>query len=146
MTSKFDLLPKEKRTAFDALGRGVEATLLDEWEHLVGDAIGPIKLLNGVEGRTGGFGFEHIIAKPERIKQIQSIGFNTVHSYIRYILDDVTHMGFQADRRMVIVREDGPHYHHLICQWDALLRVWSVTTAIPKRNMRNLTVSWKKAA
>lgn len=140
------IIPREKRTAFDALGRSVECELLRDWEVLVGARLGPIKLLNGVEGRTGGFGLEHIQAKPERIKQISSFGFGTVHSYLRFVLEFVTHMGFQQDGRMVLIREDGRQFHHIICQWDPTLHVWSITTAIPKRNMRDVVVSWKRAA
>ncbi len=140
------ILPREKRTAFDALGRSVEFKLLSDWEELAGEAQGPIKLLNGIEGRAGGFGLDHILAKPGRIKQIESFAYKTVHAYLRFVLQGVTHMGFQADGRMVLVREDGTQYHHVICQWDKALSVWSITTAIPKRNMRDVVVSWKKAA
>jgi hypothetical protein len=30
------------------------------------------------------------------------------------------------------------------CQWDAEIEVWSVTTAIPKNNMRKLNIVWEK--
>ncbi len=146
MKAALPILPREKRTAFDAMGRSVECQLQDGWKPLTGDRNGPIKLLNGIEGRAGGFGLDHILAKPGRIKQIGSFGYKTVHAYLRFVLQGVTHMGFQADGRMVLVREDGTQYHHVICQWDKALSVWSITTAIPKRNMRDVVVSWKKAA
>jgi hypothetical protein len=146
MRPTLPIFPREKRTAFDALGRSVECELLPDWEVLVGARLGPVKLLNGVEGRTGGFGLEHIQAKPDRIKQIASFGFATVHAYVRFVLDQVTHMGFQQDGRMVLIREDGRQFHHIICQWDPALSIWSITTAIPKRNMRDVVVSWKRAA
>jgi hypothetical protein len=139
-------LPKEKRTAFDANGKSAEGVLPEELTRSGQCHDGTIKLLTGVEGRTGGFGLAHVEAKPERLKGISSLGFKTVHAYPRYIFADMTHIGLQEDGRIVVIREDVSSFHHVICQWDQDLRIWSVTTIIPKRHARGINLIWTKAA
>ncbi|TBA38444.1 hypothetical protein [Rhizobium ruizarguesonis] len=105
-------------------------------------APGPIKLLNGVEGANGGFGREHIESHTSRMKQLEGMGYADVVSYIYFVVSNFTHLAVQEDGRLVIVRQDGQLFHHVICQWDEELCNWSVTTALPKHNMRKLEIIW----
>jgi hypothetical protein len=105
---------------------------------------GPIRLLNGVQGHTGGFGCAHIESYASRVSQIQSMGFRGVHDYVRSILSDTAFAGTQEDGRISIVSEKGRNVNHLICQWDEDLLIWSVTTAIPKRHMRGINILWRR--
>lgn len=144
MHPPFKVLPIAKRTAFDQTGRAVEGVIHVEVAALAGINAGPVKLLNGAEGRGGGFGLAHIEANAGRKKQLASLGFQSIHNYVRHIIEGVTMMALQDDGRIILVREDGAEFHHLICQWDGELNIWSVTTAIPKRHARGLIPFWEK--
>ena len=144
MHPPFKSLPFAKRTAFHQTGWAAEGFIHADVALLGGVKSGPVRLLNGAEGRGGGFGLAHIEANAGRMKQLASLGFKAVHSYVRHILADATMIALEPDGRIVIVREDGAEYHHLICQWDVDMGIWSVTTAIPKRHARGLNVFWKK--
>lgn len=136
--------PVAKRTAFDNVGNPVEGAITDEVAALGSIPAGRILLLNGAQGATGGFGLAHLEDNTGRIKQINSLGFKSAHAYVRFILADPTHIAHAEGGRINVIREDGTNYHHLICQWDAELALWSVTTAIPKRHARKLKLIWKK--
>ncbi len=144
MDAMVQLTPAEKRTVFDAKGRGELGVISDNIAEAVGCNSGPIKLLRGVEGRTGGFGEAHIEANSSRMKQLEGVGFTKVVNYARFIADNLSMVGLQADGRIVVITEKDQTFHHLICQWDDQLSIWSVTTAIPKRNMRNVNVLWSR--
>lgn len=136
--------PVAKRTAFDAVGNAVEGEVTEEVAALGAIPAGRILLLNGAQGATSGFGLAHIESNISRMNQIGSLGFRSAHAYVRFILADPTQIAHAENGRINVVREHGTHYHHLICQWDAELDVWSVTTAIPKRHARGLNTIWKK--
>jgi len=139
-------LPVAKRTAFNAVGRSCSGELSQDVAQALGCKSGTIRLLNGYEGQHGGFGLAHIEAHENRIKQIKNSGFHSVHAYISAILDNYSMAALQEDGRIVLIYENSMVYHHLICQWDSDLSIWSVTTAIPKRNIRNLNILWKVSA
>jgi hypothetical protein len=141
---KFSVLPVEKRSALDHLGRRVEGSVSAELAKILGCRAGPVRLLNGVQGHTGGFGFAHIASYENRVTQIKSMGFLGVHDYVSSILSDTACAGTQPDGRVSLVSENGRNVNHLICQWDADLSIWSVTTAIPKRHARGINILWRK--
>jgi hypothetical protein len=141
---KLSILPFEKRSALDHLGRPVEGLISPGLAAILGCERGPIRLLNGVQGHTGGFGCAHIESYASRVSQIQSMGFRGVHDYVRSILSDTAFAGTQEDGRISIVSEKGRNVNHLICQWDEDLLIWSVTTAIPKRHMRGINILWRR--
>ena len=51
-------------------------------------------------------------------------------------------MALQADGRLILMRRDASYSHQVVCQWDADLTIWSVTTAIAMRRERNLNIVW----
>lgn len=77
------------------------------------------------------------------MKQIEGFGFKNIHAYMRGVFEKVAFIGLQPDGRIVLVAEFGGAYHHVVCQWDSDVDAWSVTTAIPKRNMRDVVVMWR---
>jgi hypothetical protein len=135
--------PPEKRTSFDRIGRPAEGEITQEQAAALGCTAGIVRLLTGVQGRSGGFGAAHIESNASRMKQIEGLGFKSLHAYLRYVLANVSFIGKQSDGRVVLVADFQAVYHHVICQWDADLKIWSVTTAIPKRNKRDVEVLWK---
>lgn len=136
-------IPVPKRTVFTKTGLGDLGAISEAIAAEVSIPHGPIKLLNGVEGATGGFGREHIESHVSRMKQLQGMGYSDVVSYVYYVASAFTYVAQQEDGRIIIVREDGSLYHQVICQWDEDLNVWSVTTAIPKNNIRKLKIVWR---
>jgi hypothetical protein len=138
------IIPLEKRTAFDPLGRPVEGEITVEVAEKLDCEAGGIKLLNGVQGHSSGFGVRHIESYAGRVAQITTMGHITVHAYVRLVISEFGWAGCQDDGRICLVYEDKHGFHHVICQWDIDLSIWSVTTAIPKRHMRNINVRWKK--
>ena len=140
---KFTPLPIEKRTAFDNTGKPVEGALPQGLCELHGLNEGPLLLLNGIEGRTGGFGLAHIEANHSRIKQIGGLGYKSVHAFIRYVFENYSIIAIQLDKRLIIISAKAADYYNVVCQWDDDRSVWSVTTALPKRHRRNLNVIWE---
>lgn len=102
-----------------------------------------MKLLNGVEGNSGGFGRIHIESHASRAKQLEGLGYKDVISYVAFVTAEFNFVGMQDDGRIILIREHSGMYHHVICQWDDDLQIWSITTAIPKNNMRKVNVIWK---
>lgn len=141
---KIVILPLEKRASLDKRGYPAEFSLTPDQASAANCAAGVVRLLNGVQGRSSGFGAAHIESNINRMKQIEGLGFKSLHSYIRFVFDNVRFVGKQEDGRIVLVSESNGIFHHVIGQWDDELRIWSVTTAIPKRNMRDVKVVWEK--
>jgi hypothetical protein len=138
------VLPVEKRSALDHLGRRAEGVISPELAQILGCRAGPVRLLNGVQGHTGGFGFAHIESYRSRVLQIQSMGFRGVHDYVLHILSETAFAGLQENGRICLISEKGQSFNYLICQWDAEVSLWSVTTVIPKRHMRDVNVLWRR--
>jgi hypothetical protein len=134
------ILPFAKRTVTDKRGNGDLGVITNEIALAIKCNPAVIRLLNGVEGRTGGFGLAHIEGR--RIDRILGLGFADVHSYAHFIASGFTEIAIQEDGRLVLLREAKSLYHWLICQWDDELGIWSVTTVIPKPHKRELTVVW----
>jgi hypothetical protein len=105
---------------------------------------GPIRLLQGLEGRRSGFGLEHILAKPGRLRQIETLGFRDVVSYVQYVATNFSAVAMEDNGRLLFHLDYSGCSHELICQWDDAIGVWSVTTIIPKRISRNLNVVWRR--
>ena len=137
-------LPKEKRTVFDSAGRGDLGLLPADIARDIGCCAGPIRLLRGVEGRTGGFGLAHIESHAGRVRQFESLGYRDVVSFVRFVVSDFDQVIGQEDGRLIFQRERDGVFCLVVCQWDEVAKVWSVTTAIPKRAVRNQKVVWKK--
>lgn len=137
-------LPPEKRTAFDHLGRAVEGNLPPEVCLRLGTSVARMVLLNGFEGRSTGFGLAHIEAKPSRMKQLKGLGYNSAHAFIRDVFQNYSRISLEEGGRLALICERPPDYLVVICQWDAAIGVWSVTTALPKRHMRNARVVWTR--
>lgn len=136
-------LPYEKRTVFTASGNGELCHISAEVAAVCGVNAGPLKLLNGVEGNSGGFGRIHIESHASRVKQLDGLGYKDVISYVAFVAAGYTKIGLQEDRRIIIIREQSGMFHQVVCQWDDELRIWSVTAAIPKNNMRKVVVVWE---
>ena len=105
---------------------------------------GRIVLLNGVEGRSGGWGYEHIAAKENRTAHLKGLGFRDIHAYVGFVLDAFQWLALQDAGRLLMVAEAGGYFHHVPVQWNEGMECWAVTTAIPKRNMRNVMPLWVK--
>ncbi len=138
------LSPVEKRTVFAPNGDSDMGAVTAELAAHIGCQAGPIRLLRGIEGRTGGFGLAHIKANDGREGRILGLGFLSIEHYVRRIATAYDFVGQQDDGRLVFICDQGGCFNHLICQWDGELNLWSVTTAIPKRNMRGVNVLWDR--
>lgn len=106
---------------------------------------GPIKLLNGIQGRHSGYGRVHIESHSSRMKQISGLGFKDVVTYIYSIASSFDKVATQENGRILILTFRDALHHHVICQWDDQLQVWSVTTAIPKAVMREEAIIWERS-
>lgn len=137
-------LPVEKRTVFDSAGRGDLGHLTVAISGNLRCKAGPIRLLRGVEGRSGGFGLAHIESHAGRIRQFESLGYRDVVSFVRFVVSDFDQIIMQEDGRLLFQRERDGVYCQVVCQWDETVQIWSVTTAIPKRAVRNQNVVWNK--
>jgi hypothetical protein len=137
-------IPKEKRTVFGSGGRSDLGFVTIEIAAACKVQTGPIRLLQGLEGRNSGFGLEHILAKPGRLRQIESFGFRDVVSYVQYIATNFSAVATEDSGRLIFQQDYAGCSHELICQWDTALRAWSVTTIIPKRASRNLNIIWRR--
>jgi hypothetical protein len=137
-------LPVEKRTVFDASGRGDLGHLPATISETLSCSAGPIRLLRGVEGRSGGFGLAHIESHAGRMRQFESLGYRDAVSFVRFVVSDFDQIIMQEDGRLLFQRESDGVYCQVVCQWDETVQIWSVTTAIPKRAVRNQNVVWKK--
>ncbi|WP_161913338.1 hypothetical protein [Methylosinus sp. C49] len=138
------IIPPTKRTALDRLGRPAEWALSAAQCDAVVCRRGVVRLLNGVQGRETGFGCAHIESNEGRMKQIRGMGFASLHAYLRRVFADVAFIGKQPDGRIILIAEFELIYHHIVCQWDDDLSIWSITTAIPKRNMRDVNPLWRR--
>jgi hypothetical protein len=137
-------LPVEKRTVFDSLGRGDLGDVPATISKTLRCKAGPIRLLRGVEGRSGGFGLAHIESHAGRMRQLESLGFRDAVSFVRFVASDFDLIIMQEDDRLIFQREKDGVFCQVVCQWDETVQIWSVTTAIPKRAVRNQNVVWKK--
>jgi hypothetical protein len=138
------VIPFEKRTVFDAQGRGDLGTVSDEIAAAINCNAGMIRLLNGVQGRHSGFGLAHIEHHASRIKQVQGLGFRGALDYVRFIASGYDRIASQENGRLMFLREKTGMHHRLVCQWDQELGIWSATTAIPKTGISDLTIVWEK--
>jgi hypothetical protein len=138
------LIPVEKRTVFAPNGDSDMGVVTTEIAATIGCRAGSIRLLRGIEGRAGGFGLAHILANDGREERIRGLGFLTIEHYVRRVATAYDFVGVQDDGRLVLILDHAGCFNHLICQWDEELGVWSVTTAIPKRNMRGVKVMWDR--
>ncbi|PCD66802.1 hypothetical protein [Rhizobium phaseoli] len=136
------LIPVEKRTVFTSAGKGDLAYISAEIAEKAGVSEGTVKLLNGIEGTKGGFGREHIEAR--RMAQISGLGFKDVVSYVYHVVCDFDRIAIQEDGRLMILREHNGLHHIVIVQWDDQLNIWSVTTALPKKVVRDIKIIWEK--
>ena len=105
---------------------------------------GSIRLLHGFQGPRGGFGRLHIEAYPDRLAQLRSEGMAGVVDYVAFVAGDPDAVALERDGRLSVIRRGRRLFHHLICRWDRELSIWSVTTAIPKRNLGKGTILWRK--
>jgi hypothetical protein len=138
------IIPKEKRTVYGSGGRADLGVVTDEMASAAGCNPGPIRLLNGTEGRVSGYGLEHLLAKPGRLAQIEQLGFREVVGYVQFVASNFAVIASQEDGRLLFEAERDGVFHHLVCQWDNELGIWSVTTIVPKRASRGLNVVWKR--
>ena len=100
-------------------------------------------LLSGFEGRSSGFGLAHIEARPQRMKQLNGLGYSSAHGFVRDVFRNYSLVSLQENERLALIYERGADYLFVICQWDNTRSVWSVTTALPKRHKR-LQVVWTR--
>lgn len=136
-------LPKEKRTVFLRNGLGELGEVPEDVAAAIGINAGVIKLLHGVEGRTGGFGLAHIESK-QRIQHFKEMGFAEVVDFVRFVASEYEEFGIQNDGKVVFQRHRDQYVYQIICLWDVDLSIWSVTTAIAKRAERKLKICWKR--
>lgn len=142
LETKIVILPFEKRTVFGPSGKADIGVITDEIAAAVGCQPGSVRLLNGVE-RNGGFGCKHIESHASRIKQFEGLGHRSVFHYCLYVAGGFEAVALQTDGRIVLIRREHQTSHQLICQWDEDLLIWSVTTAIPKRHERGMSIMWE---
>ncbi|MEN9895305.1 MAG: hypothetical protein RIR97_1157 [Pseudomonadota bacterium] len=137
-------IPYEKRTVFPSTGTGDLGFITEEIAATINVRAGPIKLLNGVEGRAGGFGRRHIEAHASRMKQIYGLGYKDVITYVQNVVASFDRIATQENGRILILSYKNNLHHHVICQWDDDISAWSVTTAIPKSTVRNANIVWER--
>jgi hypothetical protein len=78
------------------------------------------------------------------MRQLNILGFVDAVTYVHHVAAQYQFVALEPDGRITVIRESRSLYHHVVCQWDQQLRVWSVTTAIPKNNMRKANIVWKR--
>ncbi|TIL27433.1 hypothetical protein [Mesorhizobium sp.] len=144
MTQAAPILAVEKRTVYDGAGRADLGHVTANVASAINCNAGPIRLLRGIQGRNGGFGLAHIETYEGRVRQFETLGFRDTVSYVRFVACDYDLIIRQTDGRHVFQREKDGYFNQIICQWDLDVGFWSVTTAIPKRAVRNVDIVWRK--
>lgn len=144
MIDKFKPLPYEKRTVYTSSGIGDLGFITNEIAEAINIPAGPIRLLNGVEGRKSGYGREHIEAHPSRMKQLAGLGYRDVVTYVFNVAASFDKIATQENGRILILSFKDNLHHHVICRWDEELCIWSITTAIPKSAVRNANIVWER--
>ncbi len=93
---------------------------------------GPIRLLNGYQGRTGGWGRQHLIQVRERVRAIEALGYPSCDAFVFDVAANWTVAKAAAEAgRLKLVKPTASHELAIVVQWTG--RIWSVTTALPYR-------------
>jgi hypothetical protein len=99
----------------------------------VGLRAGPIRLQVGYPGPKG-FGFLHIRGYPDRVLQIQGMGYKSVVEFCAEIASNFTIVGRARDERIVVAWRT-PYYDlQLILEWKE--NYWTIVTGVPARVAR----------
>jgi hypothetical protein len=95
---------------------------------------GPIRLQVGYPGSKG-FGFLHIQAYSERVKEIAGLGYKSVAEFCAAVGSNFTIIGAARDGRIVLVWKTSYYDLQLIVQWQEE-GYWTIVTGIPTRVAR----------
>ena len=111
---------------------------------LVSLSAGPIRLEYGIPG-DGGYGYSHIQSRPDRILQLQRLGYGTLIEYIAAVGICYNRVcECKETNRLTLVYRHMEHDLRLIVQYNAAC-FWSVTTALPYRVCRD-RILWERQA
>jgi hypothetical protein len=93
---------------------------------------GPIRLLLGYEGRTGGWGLKHLETRNDRVKAIKALGYATCEAFVFEIAAQWVEVHPAAEpERLKLVWPTGGLDLAIVVEWSETF--WSVTTALPFR-------------
>jgi len=76
------ILPREQRSVTAPNGAVFFGVMPDHVAAHLGVAAGEIRLLNGFDHGGKGFGLAHLAAKPQRIKQMNGLGFRNIEQFV----------------------------------------------------------------
>ncbi len=106
-----------------AIGEDVAAAL--------GVQSGPIRLLNGYQGRKG-WGWVHLTQVADRMRAIRALGYPTAQAFVFDVAANWTEIHQAAEPgRLKVVRPKDGYELAIVIQWTG--EIWSVTTALPFR-------------
>lgn len=92
---------------------------------------GPIRLQHGYPGPDG-FGYRHVDAYPQRVAQIQGLGFQTFPDYCWAVANRFERIGTGRDDRLILLwRYKGYDLTLVIEPIDG--QFWTIVTGLPKR-------------
>ena len=95
---------------------------------------GPIRLQVGYEGPKG-FGFLHIQAYADRVKQIKGLGFTSVAEFCYAIASNYSVVGKARDGRIRVIWKRTYDDLELVLEWKEAGH-WNIVTAVPTRVAR----------
>lgn len=92
---------------------------------------GPIRLLNGYQGRKG-WGWVHLTQVEDRMRAIRALGYTTAQAFVFDVAANWTeiHEAAEPGRLKAVWPKDG-YELAIVIQWNGA--IWSVTTALPFR-------------
>ena len=103
---------------------------------------GEIRLLNGFDHGGKGFGMAHLVAKPDRVLQMNGLGFTSIERFAWHICQNYMQICDGGEGKLGLCAE---HKHHTLVayiDWRADRSFWSIVTALPMRACRQ-NVLWK---
>ncbi|THD58554.1 hypothetical protein [Phenylobacterium sp.] len=111
----------------------------------LGVAAGPIRLLLGHHGRTGGWGLKHLEGREDRQGAIKALGYVQCEKFIFAVAASWTevHDATEPNRIKLVWPKDGLHLA-LVVEWTG--EFWTVITALPFRPSDKPKLYEKKAA
>ena len=125
--------PEDPKTIILAPGGVRDVGFIDEVAaKAIGVEPGPIRLLYGGQGRTGGWGWVHLTSFPDRVAAIQGRGYPTCQAFVFAVAANWTeiHEATEPHRIKAVWPKDG-YELGIVLEWSGT--VWSVTTALPFR-------------
>lgn len=109
----------------------------------IGVPAGEIRLQNGFQGRGGqGFGLVHLRDKPERVRQLDGIGFSSIERFVYRVAQGYTKVFKDKTEGLVLVMEHNSYHCRIVVRWNDERGFWSVTTGLPIRRSPDELLLW----